>query len=94
MQKEVLSSQKQQDHAYEQQNPFRLKEDNPSEQLPEPIESSNFVSNRACMSGDFDSRKDSHSTKFEQRSRIFVSFRELCDSKLSALHPFDMAIIH
>ena len=49
------------------------------------------------MSGEFDSRKDSQSTKFEQRSRIFakLSFRELCDSKLTGLHVFDnMAIIH
>ena len=49
------------------------------------------------MSGDFDSREDSQSTKFERRPRIFVklSFRELCDSKLSGLHAFDnMAIIH
>ena len=49
------------------------------------------------MSGKFDSRKDSHSTKLEQRPQIFVklSFRELCGSKLSGLHPFDnMAIIH
>ena len=31
------------------------------------------------MSGEFDSRKDSQSTKFERKSRIFVklSFREL-----------------
>ena len=49
------------------------------------------------MSQEFDSRKDSQSTEFEQRPQIFVklSFRELCDSKLSGLHPFDnMAIIH
>ena len=49
------------------------------------------------MSGEFDSRKDSHSTKFEWRPQIFVkiSFRELCDSKLSGSHPFDnMVIIH
>ena len=49
------------------------------------------------MSGEFDSRKDSQSTKFEQRPQIFVklSFRELCDSKLSGLHASDnMAIIH
>ena len=49
------------------------------------------------MSGEFDSRKDSQSTKFEQRPQIFVklSFRELCDSKLSGLHAFDnMAKIH
>ena len=60
-------------------------------------ESSRFVSHRARMSGKFDSRQDSQSTKFEQRPRIFVklSFRELCDSKLSGLHAFDnMVIIH
>ena len=49
------------------------------------------------MSGEFDSRKDSQSTKLERRPQIFVklSFREFCDSKLSGLHAFDnMAIIH
>ena len=49
------------------------------------------------MSGEFDFRKDSQSTKSEQRPQIFVklSFRELRDSKLSGLHAFDnMAIIH
>ena len=49
------------------------------------------------MSGEFDSTKDSHSTKLERRRRILVktSFRELCDSKLSGLRPFDnMTIIH
>ena len=49
------------------------------------------------MLGEFDARKDSHGTKLEQRPQIFVkiSFRELCGSKLSGLHPFDnMVIIH
>ena len=49
------------------------------------------------MSGEFDSRKDSQSTKVERTPQIFLklSFKELCDSKLSGLHPFDnMAIIH
>ena len=49
------------------------------------------------MSGEFGSRKDSHLTKLEQRPHIFLklSFRELCGSNLSGLHPFDnMAIIH
>ena len=49
------------------------------------------------MSGEFDSGKDSQSTKFEQRPQIFVklSFRELLDSKLCGLHAFDnMAITH
>ena len=49
------------------------------------------------MSGEFDSRKDSQSAKFERRPQIFVklSFRELYDSKLSGLHAFDnMTIFH
>ena len=56
-----------------------------------------FVLHTGRMSGEFDSRKDSQSTKSEQRPQIFVklSFRELWDSKLSGLHPFDnMPIIH
>ena len=61
------------------------------------MESSRLVSHRTGMSGEFDSRKDSQLTKFEQRSQIFakIRFRELCNSKLSGLHAFDnMAIIH
>ena len=49
------------------------------------------------MSGEFDSRKDSYSTKLERRPLIFVklSFRELCNSKLFGLHSLDnMAIIY
>ena len=49
------------------------------------------------MSGEFDSRKDLHSAKFEQQTLIFVklSFRELCDSKLPGLHPFgNMSLTH
>ena len=49
------------------------------------------------MSGEFDSTKDSHSTKFEQKTQLVMklSSREFCDSKLFGLHPFDsMAIIH
>ena len=78
-------------------NPFGLKEDNLSEKLPESIESSKFVPYRARISEEFDSRKDSQSTKFEGRSQIFVklSFRELYDLKLCSLHHFDnMAKIH
>ena len=46
------------------------------------------------MSGEcqeFDSRKDSQSTKFERRPQIFakLNFRELCDSKLSGIHAFE-----
>ena len=68
-----------------------------TEKLSESIKSCKFLSHRARMSGEFDSRNYSHSTKFEQRSQIFVKldFRELCDSKLSDLHAFDnMAMIH
>ena len=49
------------------------------------------------MSGEFDSRKDSQSAKFECRPQIFVklSLRELCNLKLAGLHAFDnMVIIH
>ena len=49
------------------------------------------------MSEEFDLRKDSQSKNFKQRLQILVklSFRELCNSKLSGLHPFDnMTIIH
>ena len=72
-----------------------------TEKLPESVESSKFVSHKSVshirVSGEFDSRKDSHATKLEQRPWIYVklSFRELCGSKLSGLHPLDnVAIIH
>ena len=45
----------------------------------------------AIMSGEFDSGKYLHSIKFEQRPQILLnlSFRELCDSKLSGLCPLN-----
>ena len=49
------------------------------------------------MSGEFNSRKDSQSTKFKQKSQIFIKlkFRELSDSKLSGLHAFNnMVMVH
>ena len=55
------------------------------------------MSHRARMSGEFDSRNDSHSRELEGRPQIFVelSFKELSGSKLSGLHRFDnMVIIH
>ena len=63
--------------------------------MSELIELSKLVSHRVRMSGEFDSRKDSHSTKFERRPQILVklSFRELYDSKLSGLHTFDNMVI-
>ena len=47
------------------------------------------------MLGEFDSGKDSRSTKFERRSRILVkiSFRESCDSNISGLRRFDNVVI-
>ena len=52
-----------------------------TEKLPESIESSRFFSCRARMSGEFDSTKDSQSTKFQRKPQMFVklSFRELCN---------------
>ena len=43
------------------------------------------------MLGKFESKKDSYSTKFEQRPQIFVklSFRELGDLKLYGSNSFD-----
>ena len=53
----VLTSHKLQDHVNEEQNPFELKEDNPSQtdKLPEPIRLSKFVSHRARTSEESDS---------------------------------------
>ena len=51
----------------------------------------------AGMSGEFDSTKDSQSTQFEERPQILIKliFRDLLDSKLSGLYPFDnIAIMH
>ena len=49
-----------------------------TEKLPESVGSSKVVLHRARMSGEFDSKKSSNSTKLELRPRIFVklSFRE------------------
>ena len=49
------------------------------------------VSQGPRMSQEFASMKDSQSIKFKRRPQIFkkLSFRELCDSNLSGLHPFD-----
>ena len=68
---------------------FRIKGRKPlTEKVSESIEPSRFVSHRARMSGQFDSRKDLQSKKIEQKPQIFqkLSFRELRDSKLSSLH--------
>ena len=65
--------------------------------MQESVELLKFVSHRARISGEFDSREDSNSTKLKQRAQIFLklSLRELYGSKISSLHPFDnMAINH
>ena len=51
--------------------------------MPKPIESSKFVSHRGIILGKFDSKKDLHLAKFEQRPRIFVklNFKELHGSR-------------
>ena len=95
VQKEVLLSRKLRDHAYEYQNPFELKEDNLSQRNCQNQLSHPGLSHTARMSGEFDSRKDSQSTKFKQRPQIFVklSFGELYNSKLSGLYNFDNMVI-
>ena len=47
------------------------------------------------MSEDLDSRRYSHSAKFERRTQILVklSFRELCDSNLFVLRCSDKMAI-
>ena len=63
--------------------------------LPEPNESSKYVSYKAKISEELNLRKDSEPTKFKQTPQVLVklSFRELYDSKLSGLHILDI-IIH
>ena len=56
----------------------------------ESTDSSRFDPIKARISGKFYSRKDSQSTKLEQRSGITVqlSFGEFCDSKLHLFRTF------
>ena len=72
MQQEIVLSHKLLEHVYEQQNPFRLKEDNPLQKKRQSLESSKFLSHRSRISGELDSVKDSHSTKFERKPQILV----------------------
>ena len=70
---------------------FQIKEDNLSQRNCKNQSSHPSLSYAEPECQAFDSKRDSHSTKFEQRTQIIVklSFREL-----SGLHPFDnMAII-
>ena len=48
-----------------------------TEKLPESITPSKFDSHRVRKSGEFHSRKDSHSTKFEQTPQVFVKLSYL-----------------
>ena len=73
MQQEVVLSHKLLEHVYEQQNPFRLKEDNLLQKKKlQSLESSKFLSHRSRISGELDSMKDLHSTKFERKPQILV----------------------
>ena len=58
--------------------------------LSESNEPYKFVSHRARMSEEFDARKDSHSTKLEQRPQILIKlgFRELYDLKSYLVYVF------
>ena len=57
---------------------YHKKKRKKKKKLPESIESARFVSHRARTPGEFDSKKNSQSTKFKRRPQIFVklSFRE------------------
>ena len=63
--------------------------------MPESIESFKFVSQIGRISRNFDSKKDSHSMELKQRPQILIklSFRELWDSSLYGLYPFDNIVI-
>ena len=74
-----------------------LKEDNvPQTNCQNQLSHPGLSHTRARMSGVLYSRKDLRSKKFGQRPQIFLklSFRELCNSKLSGLYAFNMVIIH
>ena len=55
------------------------------------VNSLTFVSRKAKISRDFDSRKDAHQVKLESRPQISVKvrLREMCDWKLSGLCTVD-----
>ena len=68
VQKEVLPSHKLQDHAYEQQNPFRLKEDKPSQgQLSHPsLPHIEQECRESLIQRNNHNQQNSQSTKFKQ----------------------------
>ena len=73
-------------------NLFKIKKRALTEKLLGLTGSSQFLSHKARISLEFDSRKDSHLTKLRQRPRKLVklSFKELCDSKISGFRTFDI----
>ena len=92
---EVLPSHKLQDHAYEYQNPFRLKEDNLSQ-----INCQNQVSHPGLSHIEQKCQESLIQGKIHDQQNLneglgyLQSFREMYDSKLCGLHAFDnMAII-
>ena len=70
MQKEVLPLHKLQDHAYEQQNPFGLKEYNSTQRNCQNQSSHLSLSHIEQGCQGVGSRKDSHPTKFDIRPNI------------------------
>ena len=84
MRKEIFPSHKQA-RPCKYQNLFKSKEEPFTEKLPESIDSSKFVSHRARISGEFNSRKDLHSTKLEQN---LIEIQIYLIYILSAIWPF------
>ena len=72
---------------YVSNNPFELKEDNPSQR--------NCQSQFSHPVIEFDSRKDLHPTKLKQRYWLLIrlSFREVVSLKLPSLCAFDSVVI-
>ena len=104
MEKEVLLSHKLQDHAYEQYEHislFALTEDNLSErncwnQLSNPsLSDIELECQEHLIQGKIHIQRNWNKGLLSFRKFVKLSFRELCGSKLSGLHPSDnMAIIH
>ena len=69
--KEGSPSHKLQKHAYDQQNPFELKEDNPSQKSCQ-LSCPSLHCKKQELSEEFDSRKVSQLTKSEQQPQLLV----------------------
>ena len=88
--KKVPPSHKLQHHAHEQPNPFVSKEGNSSQRNCQNWVIQVCLTQSINVWGVHMQQNLNEDLKF-----VKLSFRNLCDSKLSGLHPFDnMAIIH